>query len=280
MGAHSVRAAMRNLRAAVVQMRTGSDRDDNLRQAADRIRAAAAEGADLVALPEVIAWRGPQRDEVSHAEAIDGPTLAALATAARENAVWLVGGSFLELDPEGAGCWNTCPLLAPDGTLVARYRKIHLFDIDLPGRVSTRESDTRRAGNEVVTAVTPLGRIGLAVCYDLRFPELFRRLADEGTEIVVMPSAFTLPTGRAHWHALVRARAIENQCFFLAPNQFGRGVQSFSEYGHSLIVDPWGEILAEAAEDAAATIAAELDAARLASVRRDLPALQHRKLRL
>ncbi|MFT4569508.1 MAG: putative amidohydrolase [Hyphomicrobiaceae bacterium] len=275
---------MKDLRAAVIQMRSGADRSANLRTARELVLQAAKQGAELVALPEVVAWRGPKDQEVAQGETLQGPTVQALSAVAAEARVWIVGGSFLERLDGDDRCYNTATLFAPDGDLVASYRKIHLFDIDIPGQVSVRESDTRRAGSETICVETPFGRIGLAVCYDLRFPELFRRLADAGAEVVVMPSAFTLPTGRAHWHPLIRARAIENQCYFLAPNQFGSAAHDsasptgLAEYGHSLIVDPWGSILAEAPEDTPAVIVADLDAALLAKVRRDLPSLEHRRL--
>ena len=156
-------------------------------------------------------------------------------------------------------CYNTTALYGPDGKLVASYRKIHLFDVDVEGRVSVRESRTRMAGDALCCVATDLGIVGLAICYDLRFPELFRGLVDAGAEIIVMPSAFTAPTGRAHWHALVRARAIESQCFVVAPDQHGASAMGFENYGHSLIVDPWGEVLADAGPDGPALASATLD---------------------
>jgi predicted amidohydrolase len=169
-------------------------------------------------------------------------------------------------------------MFAPDGSLLARYRKIHLFDVSIEGQVSACESRTRQPGTEAVCVDTELGRIGLAVCYDLRFPELFRRLADAGAEVVVMPSAFTAPTGRAHWHALIRARAIENQCYFVAPNQYGPTQHGFDNFGHSIIVDPWGTVVAEAGEREEAVICATMSTTRLEEVRRSLPSLRHRRL--
>lgn len=259
-------------------MRSGADREANLDQATALIEEAAAAGADLVALPEVLSWRGPKAQEAAQAESLDGPSVSRLSAAARKAGVWLVGGSFLERSSEDGRCFNTATLFARDGSLTATYRKIHLFDIDLPGAVSIRESDTRAAGDAPCCIDTPLGKIGLAICYDLRFPELFRALMEKGAEIVVMPSAFTLPTGRCHWHPLIRARAIENQCFFIAPNQYGQGSEGFAEYGHSLVVDPWGTILAEAPEAEQAVLIADCEAAALSRVRRDLPALDHRRL--
>ncbi len=269
---------MQSFVASAVQFMAGPDQEANLRQAAELIRGAAAAGSALVALPELFSWHGDPRDEPSHAQPVPGPLSERLAEIAADASVHLLAGSVLERSEDTEFCYNTALLFAPDGSLIARYRKIHLFDVDVPGKVRARESATRKAGNDVVCVQTQLGRIGLAVCYDLRFPELFRRLADEGVEIVVVPSAFTAPTGRAHWHVLVRARAIENQCFVIAPNQVGATVHGFNNYGHSLIVDPWGEILAEAGTQPGEVIHAQLDAERLAETRRMLPSLEHRRL--
>jgi predicted amidohydrolase len=283
---------MQSFAAAAVQMKSGPDKAANVAEASARIREAAAAGAQLIALPEVFAWRGPHERERLEAETIPGPTTDRMSALAREVAVHLVAGSILETrtqpahrasDAPIAGVaealpFNTTTLFGPDGSLLALYRKIHLFDVDLPGRVTIRESDSRAPGTEVVSVDTALGRIGLAVCYDLRFPELFRSLADAGSEIVVMPSAFTRPTGQAHWEPLLRARAIENQCFVVAPNQFGAGSQGFSNYGNSLLIDPWGVVLARGADDEASVVSARFDADVLERVRRELPSLTHRRL--
>jgi predicted amidohydrolase len=276
---------MKSFLAAAVQMQAGPDKDANLAAARDFVARAAAGGAALIALPEVFAWRGPQSAEPEIAEPLDGAIAEFASECARRHGVHLVAGSFLETarEPEAAEAerrsYNTTVVFDPDGTAVGIYRKIHLFDVSIEGQVDIRESDTRRAGDEPVVVDTELGKIGLAICYDLRFPELFRRLTDEGAEIFVMPSAFTEPTGRAHWHPLVRARAIENQCYFVAPNQYGETRYGFSDYGHSLIVDPWGKVLADGGEDGPRLVEAELDAARLAEIRSGLPALEHRQIR-
>lgn len=269
---------MQTFAAAAIQMKAGPDKAANVAEAGARIEQAARAGAQLVALPEVFAWRGPHGQERSEAEAIPGPTTDRMAALARRLGIHLVAGSLLEARDDGGLPFNTATLFGPDGSLLARYRKVHLFDVDLPGRVTIRESDLRAPGSEVVSVETALGRIGLAVCYDLRFPELFRRLADAGTEIVVMPSAFTRPTGLAHWEPLIRARAIENQCFVVAPNQYGAGSAGFSDYGNSLVVDPWGVVLARGGDDETAVVAATLDGAELDRVRRELPSLRHRRL--
>jgi len=272
---------MRSFLVAAVQVKSGPDKGDNLEKACTWVRAAASQGADLVALPEVFSWRGAPERSGSEAEPIPGRTTDLMSGLARELGIHLVAGSILEQGVPASPHdlpFNTTTLFGPDGSLLALYRKIHLFDVDLPGKVTVRESALRRAGDEVVTARTALGTIGLAVCYDLRFPELFRRLADAGAEIVVMPSAFTRTTGQAHWEPLVRARAIENQCFMVAPNQFGAGPHGFADYGNSLVVDPWGEVIARGPDDDAAVVSARLDAGVLERVRRELPSLRHRRL--
>jgi predicted amidohydrolase len=269
---------MQTFRAAAIQLKSGSDRRDNLAQATTLVREAAGSGAELIALPEVFYWRGAQREEAANAEPIPGPTSQWAADLARELSVYLVAGSLLESTPENLKCFNTSLLFGPDGDLLGSYRKIHLFAIDIPGCVSIDENDTRVGGDKGVCIETQLGRIGLAICYDLRFPELFRQLTDDGAEVLVIPSAFTATTGRAHWKTLLRARAVENQCFVVAPNQYGRSDHGFDCYGHSLIVDPWGELLGDGGDGGPLTVSAQLDGKRLEEVRSQLPALGHRRL--
>ena len=269
---------MQSFVAAAIQMHSGPDKAANLAEAEARVGEAARAGAQLVALPEVFSWRGPLGGEQAVAEGIPGPTTDAMAALARRLGIHLVAGSILEKAPGGGRPFNTATLFGPDGSLLARYRKVHLFDVDIPGKVTVKESDSRAPGDQVVSVATALGRIGLAICYDLRFPELFRRHADAGTEVVVMPSAFTMTTGRAHWEVLVRARAIENQCFVVAPDQYGAGASGLLDHGNSLVVDPWGVVLGRGPDDAAAVVSATLDAATLDRVRRELPCLTHRRL--
>jgi len=272
---------MRSFKASAVQMSAGSDKEANLAEAAELVAGAATAGAKLVALPEVFAWRGPQEREPEIAEPLTGRIGSFASDLAKRLGIWLVAGSILEAADDGSGegrCYNTTALFSPDGVLAASYRKIHLFDVDVEGRIQVRESKTRLAGDTPCSVDTELGRIGLAICYDLRFPELFRGLAAAGAEIVVLPSAFTAPTGRAHWHTLVKARAIENQCYVVAPNQFGASAMGFQNYGHSLIVDPWGDVMADAGPGGPSVVTADLSASLLARVRSELPALGHRRL--
>ncbi|HYA28838.1 MAG TPA: carbon-nitrogen hydrolase family protein [Acidobacteriota bacterium] len=263
--------------AAAVQMVASDDRAANLREAQHWIRQAAALGARVVALPEVFIWRGNKKMEREFAEPIPGPTSTAIAALARELRIYLLAGSILEAIPDSPRAYNTSLLFGPDGNLVARYRKIHLFDVDLANGVSLRESETRAHGDDVVVAQTELGTMGLSVCYDLRFPELYRGMAAQGAQIIFVPSAFTAFTGQAHWEALLRARAIENQAYVIAPDQFGKSPKSFECHGHSMIVDPWGTILAEL-PDGRGVITAEIDLEHLSKVRAELPALDHRRL--
>lgn len=270
---------MQSFVAAVVQLKSVSDKAANVAEALARIEEAAAAGAQLVALPEVFAWRGPHDRERSQAETVPGPLTEEMGAIAKRLGIYLVAGSMLELAPGEDRPFNTTTLFGPDGRLLGAYRKIHLFDIDIPGRVTIRESASRAPGSRPLAIHTEIGCIGLAICYDLRFPELFRALTDQGAEIIVMPSAFTKPTGQAHWEPLIRARAIENQCFFLAPNQFGPTTQGFEDYGNSLLVDPWGKVLGRGALDRAEVVTAHLDAELLDRVRRELPCLEHRRLK-
>jgi predicted amidohydrolase len=264
--------------AAAVQLCAGSDKDANFAAAERLVRHSVAQGAALVVLPEVCFWRGARAEEMAAAEEIPGPTCDRLARLARELGIHLVGGTLLERVAGQPKPFNTAVLFDPQGQLIGRYRKTHLFDVDIPGHVSVRESDTRARGQEVVVVSTPVASIGLAVCYDLRFPELFRRLTDAGAQVVCLPSAFTFPTGSAHWEVLLRARAIENQVYIVAPNQIGRSPSGINDYGHSLIVDPWGTVVARATNAETASVA-EIDLDYLARVRRELPCLEHRVLR-
>ena len=263
--------------AAAIQLAAGSDRAANLDTASALARAAAARGAELIALPEMFIWRGTPDGESDAAEPVPGPTTERLAALARELGVILVGGSLLERVPGERKAYNTCTVYGRDGAMLARYRKVHLFDVDIAGHVTHRESDTRLPGDTTVTVPTDLGMLGLSVCYDLRFPELYRRLATAGAEIICVPSAFTFPTGAHHWEILLRARAIENQAYVLAPNQIGRGASGLQDFGHSMIVDPWGTPIARASNQPMA-IMAEIDRDYLARVRRELPSLQHRAI--
>jgi len=264
--------------AAAIQMAANSDKAHNLERAEHLIRLAAARGANLVGLPEMFNWRGKRSEEIANAEPLDGPSLTAMSGLARELGIHLLAGSITERAEGAAKNYNTSVLFGPDGGRLALYRKIHLFDVDLPGRVTVKESDMKIPGGDVVCAETRAGAIGLTVCYDIRFPELYRRLAFAGARIITVPSAFTFPTGEAHWEPLMRARAIENQVYMIAPAQFGPNVHGFSDYGNTMIVDPWGRVLARGA-DQEGVVVAPIDLEYQDRVRRELPALTHARLR-
>lgn len=271
--------------AACVQLRCTTDAARNLETAEALIRRAAARGAKLVATPENTAFLGPQFHKVSTAEPLDGPTGRRLAGLAGELGIHLLVGSLAERRVGADGqvdtqrCYNTSVLYGPDGGQIAAYRKIHLFDVDVAGGLSIKESDCIAPGEQVVVAETALGRIGMTICYDLRFPELFRALVDQGADVICVPSAFTLTTGKDHWHPLLRARAIETQTHVLAPAQWGTHDEGGKRksYGHSLIVDPWGVVLADKGHGEGICLA-EIDPERTQAVRRSIPVRQHRRV--
>jgi nitrilase len=263
-------------------MNSGSDVATNLALADRLMSEAAADNCELVVLPENFALM-PEHgaDKAMHAEAPGtGPLQGFLADAARRHSLWIIAGSLPLISPEIAAgrVYGACPVYDPDGECRALYRKIHLFDVDLAdARESYRESNSMFPGDEVVSVAAPCGRIGLTICYDLRFPEMFRCLVDEGSTVFTVPAAFTVTTGKAHWHTLLRARAIENLAYVIAAGQYGNHPDNRSTFGHSLICDPWGRILAEQA-DGNCVVAADIDPALPARLRSEFPALSNRRL--
>lgn len=264
------------MKVAAVQMNSKGVKEQNVSTALQLVESAARDGAGLIALPELFSFLGRSEDKLANAEPIPGPTTQRMAEAAARHRVWLLGGSILETGPEAGKCFNTSVLLSPDGRIVARYRKLHLFDAEIGGKW-LRESDVTLAGSEVVTAETDMGTVGLSICYDLRFPELYRALSQAGAQIIFAPSAFTMRTGKDHWHLLVRARAVENLCYVIAPAQVGIDAAGDEAYGHAMIVDPWGTVLAEAPDVAESVVVGEIALDYLAAVRDRLPALSHRR---
>ena len=267
---------MSTLRVAAVQMAAGPDQADNLRCATRLIEHAAGQGAKVVALPELCLWRGRGAEYRDHAESIPGPQSEALAELARRFQIFLLGGSILERGDKGRS-YNTSLLFSPQGEILGKYRKIHLFDVALEADgVVVRESERILPGDQAVVVESAVGKLGLAICYDLRFPELFRALADRGAEIIFLPAAFTQYTGRAHWQVLLRARAIENQAFVVAPALIGPMENGIPTFGHTLIVDPWGRSIARLGTEEGVAVA-DLNLKELGRIRRQLPALQHRR---
>jgi nitrilase len=262
---------------AAVQMVSTPRVADNLAAARRLIADAAAQGAGLVALPEYFCLMGvSERDKLGVAEPFgDGPLQAMLAQAAREHGIWLIGGTVPIASSDPQHVFNTSLVFAPDGTLAARYDKLHLFRFS-DGREDFDERRVLRAGETPVAFDAGPLRVGLSICYDLRFPELYRTLTRPPCDLLAVPSAFTATTGRAHWEPLLRARAIENQCYVIAPAQGGTHESGRRTWGHSMIVDPWGEVLG-VREEGEGVVLATLDPARIAAVRAQLPALQHRR---
>jgi predicted amidohydrolase len=269
--------------ASCIQFTSARDYEPNIRVVSDLIRRARDGGADFVLTPENTGLTEPigklrrekARDEANH------PVLAALREVARETGAWLLIGSLavdLSREPGTAEnehrLANRSYLVNPDGAVVARYDKIHMFDVDLAGGESYRESNAFRPGGQTVLAETPWGTLGMTVCYDLRFPQLYRSLAQAGADFLAIPSAFTVPTGKAHWHVLMRARAIENGCFVFAPAQWGEHAEGRRTYGHSVIVDPWGTVLGDAGEGVG-IVSARIELDAIAKARRMVPSLQH-----
>lgn len=263
------------LQVAIVQMNSRDDKAANVAAAIAGIEKAAAGGARLVSLPEVWTYLGPDEGNVAAAETIPGPLTDQLGALARDLGIWLHAGSVYErVEGEERLC-NTTVVFDPRGDIAATYRKIHLFDVDLEEATSYRESATIAPGEELVTVDIDGVTVGLAICYDLRFPELFRILTLRGADVIMLPAAFTLATGRDHWEPLIRARAIENQVFMVAAAQVGMHPPAHWCYGRSMIVDPWGIVVAQA-PDAPTVISATLDLDRLERTRRQVPSVANR----
>jgi predicted amidohydrolase len=264
------------LTVGLIQVNAGNELAPNIAFIEEQTRRACAAGAELVMTPENSTLLGADRaDTLAKAQPEQThPGLASACALAREHHIWfLVGSIHVKLETER--CANRSYLIDPRGAVVTSYDKIHMFDAQLPGGEGYRESAVFQPGDRAVVAETPWGRLGLSICYDLRFPHLYRALAQAGATMLSIPSAFTVPTGRAHWHVLLRARAVETGCFVLAPAQVGTHANHRSTYGHSLVVAPWGDVLADAGGDGPGLITAELDMAKVDEARRAVPALQH-----
>jgi predicted amidohydrolase len=265
------------MRVAVCQLNAREDRAANLAVASELVARAAAAGADLAVLPEYTDYLGPAAGAPAP-EPLDGSYAKVFAEAAAAHRMWVLAGSFHEQGPDPARTYNTSLIFDRAGARAGVYRKIHLYDVEIPGRVSYQESRSVAPGAEPVTVDVEGVPVGLTICYDLRFPELYRRLAAEaGARVLVVPAAFMLHTGRDHWEVLLRARAIENQCYVLAAAQIGDHEPGRTCFGRSMIVDPWGTVLAQAPDEVGVTVA-DLDFGRLDRVRAELPSLANRRL--
>jgi len=264
------------LRVACIQLKASADKAETIEKAGILIARAASTGADLVLLPEKWNGIGPADVLREVAETVEeGETVAAMRGWAREHGITLVGGSIAERREGREKLSNTCLVFDPQGEIVAEYRKIHMFDVQVGGHVY-RESESEEPGEGPAALDVEGWKLGLTICYDLRFPELYRLLAVEGAEVVTVPAAFTLYTGKDHWELLLRARAVENQCYVVAANQWGTHPDGKAAYGRSMIVDPWGVVLAQA-PDEDTVISAELDRAHLEEIRHSLPSLANRQ---
>jgi predicted amidohydrolase len=264
------------MRVAVCQLNTRENRDANLKAARDLLDRAAVGGADLAVLPEYTDYLGSAAG-APEPEPLDGEFAAFFSDAARELGMWLIAGSFHEAGPDVGHTYNTSPVFDRHGDLVGVYRKIHLYDVEIPGRVSYQESKAVAAGDKPVVVSIDGAPVGLSICYDLRFPELYRRLAIYGAQVLVVPAAFMMHTGRDHWEVLLRARAIENQCYVVAAAQIGDHEPGRTCYGRSMVVDPWGIPLALAPDTVGVTFA-DVDFDRLQRIRSELPSLANRRL--
>lgn len=265
---------MSSIVAAAIQVTSTSDKKENYKKVAHFVGDAAARKATLIVLPEHWEWLGNPKEKRELAETKDGPSIQFLQTLAKQHSCTIIGGSIIEKNGESPP-FNTTVVVHSDGTLGKIYRKIHLFDTDLHGY--NKESDYTSAGNEVVVESFDWGTVGFSICYDVRFPELYRQLARKGANIIVVPSNFTAVTGPPHWEVLLRARAIENQCFVIAADQTGMTGAGWEAHGHSMIIDPWGDVLAMAGREEGIVVA-ELKLDRLNEVRGKMPVHRHRKL--
>ena len=263
------------MRAAVVQMHSTADKQGNVATAVELSEKAAGEGARFVLLPEYMVYLGPEDRYPSVAETIPGPTTEALGEVARRHELFVCIGTVIEPAEDGK-FFNTSVLIDPAGRVAASYRKIHLFDIDVPGQVTDTESAYISAGDRPVVVQLPEFTLGMSICFDVRFPELYRALALQGATVLTVPAAFSVPTGRAHWEVLLRARAIENHAYVLAAGQYGTTAEGISTYGHSMIVDPWGTVLEEVAEGDAVLVAT-IDVEEATRRRRQIPVLNVRR---
>lgn len=266
-------------KCAAIQMASSPQIGANLLEAEKLIAEAVKAGAKLVALPENFALMGDHELDKVKAKEVDGagPIQNFLAATAKKYSIWIVGGTIPIADDNSSKVRAACLLYNDEGRRIARYDKIHLFNVDVPGTTEVyRESDSIEPGNEFKVIDTPFGKLGIAVCYDLRFPEFFRKMSQQGMEILVIPSAFTAETGAAHWEVLLRARAVENLCYVIAPNQGGFHLNGRKTFGHSMIVDPWGVVL-DCYKTGGGFVCADIDIERMEKVRSAFPVLSHRR---
>ena len=265
---------LRKYMIGVIQMDTRDNYEENMEAACRFIDEAAAKGAKLVAFPEVFNYIG--NDPRDPEEIPGGPTISLMAKKAKEHHIWIHCGSISEVNPDGEKKYNTTVLLNPEGEEVARYRKLHAFDITLADGTETRESDRMQIGKDIVMLDTELGKLGFSICYDIRFPELYRYMVINGCQVIFAPANFQMQTGKDHWETIIRTRAIENTCYMVAPGQIGKKRGVSLSFGSSMVADPWGTVIARAKETAGVTMA-EIDLDYLDKVRANIPCLKNRR---
>ncbi len=266
---------LRKYKIAVVQLDSQNNKGENLKTACRCIDEAAAEGVRLVSFPEMMNLSGENIGEGGGHETIPGYTTEILMAKAREHGIYIHSGSFCEKIPGGEKAYNTSVIIDPEGEIIARYRKLHTFDVTLPDGTVCDESARVHPGNEIVTVDTALGKLGMSICYDIRFPELYRIMALDGAQVIFTPASFTMPTGKDHWEPILRTRAIENGCYIVSPGQIGKKVH-FTAYGNSMVVDPWGTVVSRA-RDTVGVIYAEIDLDYEDAIRAKIPSLANRR---
>lgn len=267
--------ALRKYKIAVVQMDSRNDKGENMKAACRFIDEAAAEGVKLVSFPEVMNLSGDNVGEGGGHEPIPGYTTELLMAKAKEHGIYIHSGSFCEKIPGEERAYNATVVIDPEGEIIAHYRKLHTFDVTLPDGTVCDESARVHPGDKIVTVDTPLGKFGLSICYDIRFPEMYRLMALEGAQVMFTPASFTMPTGKDHWETILRTRAIENGCYIVAADQIGQKAR-FMAYGNSMVVDPWGTVIARA-KDRAGVVYAEIDLDYLDDIRAKIPSLLNRR---
>ena len=264
---------MNNLKVGVIQLNSRGDKEKNLQIIRENIKMAANDGSQLICLPEYSSYLS-DFEVIENAESLDGYTVNFYKKLSQKHGIYIHCGSFIEKSEEKDRAYNTSLLFNPKGKIIGRYRKIHLFDVDIPGQFTSKESNKIKPGEKITSVETEIGNMGFSICYDLRFPELYRVLINKGVQVIFVPAAFTMHTGKDHWEALIRARAIENQVYIIAPAQFGKYPKNNECYGNSMVVDPWGTVIARA-PNKVGYITVDIDLKYQNKIKKVMPCLSH-----